>query len=98
MSAPRELRIEQLLGRQLVGQNDEPVGRIEEFRSERRGERCVTTQIVVGMMGLMERLDLGAKLLFGGKHSFYLVRWDQIDVSDPAKPRLTVPIEELECT
>ena len=91
-----ELRIEQLLGRELIAANNQPVGRIEEFRAERHGTGCGATEIVVGMMGLLERLDVGRKLLFGGKRQGYVVRWDQIDVTDPHKPRLTCSIDELD--
>jgi hypothetical protein len=91
-----ELRIEQLLGRKLVGANNRRVGRIEEFRAARHGAGCAATEIIVGMMGLLERLDVGAKMLFGGKRHGYVVRWDQIDVSDPHRPRLTCSVDELD--
>lgn len=96
MTGKRELRIEELLGRELIAANNRRVGRIEEFRARRHGHGCVATEILVGMMGLLERLDVGTKLLFGGRRRGYVVRWDQVDVSDPATPRLTVPVEELE--
>src|SRR4051812_46792431 len=76
MSARNELRIEQLLGRKLLDQQKHAIGRIEEFRAQRRGQGCVSTEIIVGMMGLIERLDLGAKLLVGGRIRGYVVRWD----------------------
>jgi hypothetical protein len=98
MKTSRELRIEQLLGRELLAGNNQPVGRIEEFRAQRRGHGCVATEIIVGMIGFAQRMNVARIQLFGGKRSGYIVRWDQIDVSDPTKPRLTVPAEQLEKT
>jgi hypothetical protein len=95
MSEHRELRIEQLLGRKVFSQDNRPIGRIEDFRAQRRGQGYVTTDIIVGMAGLLERLGIVAKTLVGFKKQPYVVRWDQIDVSNPRKPRLLVPIEEL---
>lgn len=97
MNAGRELRIEELLGRKLIGPDDRPVGRIEEVRARRQGTGCVSTAIVVGVLGLLERLDFGTRMLLGRSSAGYIVRWEQIDVSDPHKPRLLVPIKELEC-
>jgi hypothetical protein len=96
MSAARELRIEQLLGRKVLGPHGEKVGRIEEIRARRHGTGCVSTEIVIGVLGLLERLDVGAKLLLGGNTGGCIVTWDQIDVSDPDKPRLLVAVKELE--
>lgn len=94
--ANKELRIEQLLGRQLIGSDNQRIGRIQELRARRQGQGCVATEICVGMLGLLARLDVGTKLLLGGKTRGYIVRWDQIDVSDPTRPRLICPVEDLE--
>ena len=96
MSDARELRIEQLLGREVIGANNTRVGRIEEFRARRNGHGCVSTEIVIGLLGLFERLDLAGKLLFGGQRKGYVVRWDQLDVSNPSRPRLTCAVEDLQ--
>jgi hypothetical protein len=96
MSTTRELRIEALLGRKLLGPNGRQVGRIEEFRARRQGSGCVLTEIIIGTLGLLERLGVGANMVLGRKSGGYIVKWEQIDVSDPAKPRLRVAMEELE--
>lgn len=95
MSATYELRIEDLLGRKLRAPGGKLVGRIEEFRCRRHGSGCVGTEIVVGTLGLLERLGVGANMVLGRKNGGCIVRWDQIDVSDPTEPRLLVPVEEL---
>jgi hypothetical protein len=92
---PRELRLDRLLGRQLVGRNNRPVGRVEEFRAELRGGAWVITELVIGSAGIIERLGVGIKLLFGRTGGGHLARWDQVDMSDPEHPRLTCSLEEL---
>jgi hypothetical protein len=92
---PRELRLDRLLGRQVLAQNNRRVGRVEEFRAEKRGTGYVVIEYVIGVAGLFERLDVGVKLLFGRRAGGYLARWDQVDISNPERPRLTCPVEEL---
>jgi hypothetical protein len=92
---PRELRLDRLLGRRVLGRNNRPAGRLEEFRAEVRGQGCVITEIVIGSAGLLERLGVGVRLLFGRVPGGYVARWDQVDLSDPARPRLKCAFEEL---
>jgi hypothetical protein len=92
----RELRLDRLLGRQVVARNNQPVGRLEEFRAERHGNGGIVTGYVIGAAGLVERLGVGLKLLLGRRVGGYVARWDQMDISDPERPRLTCGLEELE--
>ena len=93
---PRELRLDRLLGRRVLAANDRSIGRIEEFHAERRGRGCTITECVIGTSGLWERLGmLGKALLFGPAPHGYVARWDQIDLSDPTRPRLTCALEDL---
>lgn len=92
---PRELRLDRLLGRQVIGRNNRPAGRLEEFRAEVRGNECVMTEVLLGAAGLFERLGMGVKLLFGHSTGGYVARWNQIDFSNPESPRLTCAVEEL---
>jgi len=91
----RELRLDRLLGRRVLAANNRSVGRLEEFRTEQHGTGFVVTEYVIGAAGLLERLGLGVKLLFGRKRTGYVARWDQLDISDPGRPRLTCRAEEL---
>ena len=91
-----ELRIDRLLGRQVLATNGRPAGRLEEFHAEVRDGNCVITEYVIGSAGLIERLGVAAKGLFGLPRHGYLARWDQIDFSNLEAPRLTCPVEELE--
>jgi hypothetical protein len=92
---PRELRLDRLVGRVVLSRNNRPAGRLEEFRAERRGSGCVITEFVIGSAGLIERLGLGVRLLFGRARGGHVARWDQMDLSDPERPRLTCSLEEL---
>jgi len=91
----REVRLDRLLGRQVLARNNQPVGRLEEFRAEKRGAACLITEYVIGVTGLAERLGVRVKLLFGQHGGGYVARWDQLDLSDPDRPRLTCSVEEL---
>src|SRR3954470_17650710 len=90
-----EVRLERLLGRQVLAANNHALGRLEEVRVERVGNRYVVTEYVIGALGLLERLGIGVKLLFGGRGSGYAARWDQLDINDCEHPRITCPVEEL---
>ena len=82
-SPATEVRLDRLLGRQVLTANHRPLGRLEEFRAERHGEQCTLTDYVIGAAGLLERLGIGVTLLFGRPGGGYVARWDQLDISDP---------------
>ena len=90
-----EVRLDLLIGRQVLAGNNRRVGRLEEFRADVRGGACVVTEMVIGVAGLLERLGLGVKMVLGKKRGGYVARWDQIDLSDPVRPRLTCSVTEL---
>jgi hypothetical protein len=90
-----EVRLDRLLGREVLARNNHSVGRLEEFRAEMRDGGCVISEFLIGVGGLFERLGVGVRLLFGRRIGGYVARWDQIDLTDPEHPRLTCPIDEL---
>jgi hypothetical protein len=94
VGASRELRIDRLLGRPVLGLNHRPVGRLEEFRAEVHGRGCVITEYVIGTAGFFERMGL-AMLFAEHKRRGHVARWDQLDISDPEQPRLTCSVDEL---
>ena len=55
--ATRELKLELLLGRQVVDVAGDRVGRIEEFRAEQQGDNWVIVEYLVGAAALAERLS-----------------------------------------
>ena len=93
----RSLRLDRLIGRRVLTANNRPLGRLEECRVEQRGAVWVIRAWVVGPAGLLERLGLGARLIVGlSRGSSYVIRWDQLDLSDPERPRLLCAVEDLE--
>lgn len=93
--AEGEVRLDLLIGREVLAGNNRRIGRLEEFRADVRNGTCVVTEMVIGVAGLLERLNLGVKMLLGRKRGGYVARWDQIDLSDPVHPRLTCSVSEL---
>jgi hypothetical protein len=91
-----ELRVEQLLGRRVRDAAGTVVGRLEELRARRNGDAWEVTEFDLGRTALLERLAIRHfGWVPGNRPAGYRARWDQIDISDPAHPRLTVPLEEL---
>jgi hypothetical protein len=99
----REIHLELLLSRPVAARNGRSIGRIEEARIARRGRGAVVEAFLIGPRALLERLSLR----IGGKRvrrwlqamdrgNHYWVRWDQLDLSDPERPRLRCAVEELE--
>jgi hypothetical protein len=92
----RQLRVDRLLGRRVMTANNRTLGRLEEFRAEQQGSIWVVNEYVVGTVGLLERLGIAVRMVLGLKHGGgYVVRWDQLDLSNPDRPRLTCSVEEL---
>jgi hypothetical protein len=91
----REIAVDRLVGRKVFSLNDRQVGRLEEIRVDKRGRDLLVTEYVIGSAGLFERLGIAVKLLFGRRPGGYLARWDQLDISNPERPRLRCRLEEL---
>lgn len=90
------LRLDRLIGREVYAANHRRLGRLHEFRAERRGSTWAITEYVIGAVGLMERLGLGVRLVLGiERPAGYVARWDQLDLSNPDRPTLTCPVSEL---
>ena len=90
-----DVRLEDLIGREVHAANNRRVGRIEEVRAETTAGGCVVTAFVIGVSGLFERLGLGARLIVGARAGGHVARWDQMDLSDLEHPRLKCGLEEL---
>ena len=94
-STSRTVRLDRLLGRQVFAGNNRRIGRLEECCADLRDDSCVIAEYVIGVAGLFERLGVGVKLLLGRRGGGYVARWDQLDISDPDRPRLTCALAEL---
>ena len=97
MAEKNECRVELLLGRKIRALDGRVIGRIEEMHAELEHDYYVVTEFHVGPIALVERFAVrhfGFTLL--GRVHGYRVRWDQLDLEDPARPRLTCAIEDLQ--
>jgi len=96
VSEPRRrlVRVEDLIGQRVRERSGRIVGRIEEIRAERRGDRYEVTEYHLGSGAMLERLAIVGHL-FGRQSDPIIARWDQIDVQHPDAPVLTCPVEEL---
>jgi sporulation protein YlmC with PRC-barrel domain len=98
-----EVKLELLLGRNVVDIEGARVGHIEEVLADRDGDELLVTHYLVGRYGLFERfsiLHIGMGLLryLGSRAQSahpHRIPWDKMDLSDPENPRLTCSIDEL---
>ncbi len=94
MTAPREVRVEELLSKVVVDASGERLGRLEEIRVEAHGDAWDVTAYMVGVYAMLERLSaggMGRAILrtFGRRRVGYEIPWDLMDLSDPEHPRTT---------
>ena len=97
-----EIHLELLLGKQVFAQNGRPLGRLEEVRAELNARGyCFVTEFLIGSYALFERLAawrMGRVILRTlrvGRREGYRVRWEQMDLSDPRRPKLICEVDEL---
>jgi hypothetical protein len=86
----REVRVQDLLGRQVRAANNQSVGRIEEIRVEKHGKGYVVREFHLGAAALLERLSAHLGSWFGRSRQVRVAAWDEIDLGDPKRPRLLV--------
>ena len=97
----QQLHVELLLGKRIFALNGRPIGRLEEIRTIVDGGRCFVSEFLVGSYAVLERLaawKMGRTLmgvLGAKKEQGYRIRWDQLDLSDPERPRLLCDVDEL---
>jgi sporulation protein YlmC with PRC-barrel domain len=96
-----EINAELLLGRKVCDVNGEKVGRIEEFQVEREDKACVVNAYLVGTSALIDRLSAWtlirpiSKSLSGRVFSTYHIPWQDMDLTDPERPKLRIARSEL---
>ena len=96
-----EIRLELLVGREVHDADGKSVGRIEEVRGEKRGRDLLVEAYLVGASALVERLAAWSLVrpvrgaLGDSLYSMYRVPWNEMDLSDPHHPRLTISKSEL---
>jgi len=96
-----EVHVELLLGEKVLAINGQPIGRLEDIRTEVNRGHYFVSEFLVGSYAMLERLAawrigravlrvLGAK-----KKQGYRVRWDQLDLTDPERLRLLCEVDDL---
>src|ERR1051325_2586991 len=97
----RQLHVELLLGEKVLALNGLSIGRLEEIRTEINRGHFYVTEFLVGRYALLERVAswrIGRAVLRvvgAQRKEGYRIRWDQIDLTDPRRLRLTCEVDEL---
>jgi sporulation protein YlmC with PRC-barrel domain len=93
----QEVRVERLLGREVHDPGGRRVGRVEEIVVDREGDEYVVREYLLGSAAFFIRLFRQLRVIGTKEHQLtgYRARWDQVDISDPARPRLTCAAEQL---
>jgi sporulation protein YlmC with PRC-barrel domain len=97
-----DINVELLLGTKVYDANGEKVGRIEEFRAEADGNFCRIEAYLIGASALVQRLSAWTlvrpiqRALRSRKiYSVFEVPWQDMDLSDPRRPRLRITAKDL---
>ena len=97
-----DANIELLVGTKVYDANGEKVGRIEEFRAEEDGEACRIEAYLIGTSALIDRLSawtlvrpIKRALKTRNIYSVYEVPWQEMDLTDPKRPRLRIAKKDL---
>lgn len=97
-----ELHLRKMLGAKVYDSEGVHIGRLEEIEAERGDESCAIVSYFVEHRGLLDRISTWAltssmrkKLSRKSSSEPYRVGWDQMDLTDPHRPRTLVPKELL---
>jgi sporulation protein YlmC with PRC-barrel domain len=95
MSAPREIRLERLLGKPVTDAFGMRFGRIEEVVAVPQGETYVVTHVLIGpdsrlaqWLASAYQLPTLRALGLGRKAQIRRLPWAWLDLTDPDRPRL----------
>lgn len=100
--ARQSINVELLLDKEVRDASGRRAGRIEEIRARKDGDEIVVESYHLGPEALLERLAAPVlrlslfRALGLLKHSAgRRARWDQMDLSNPAKPVLRCSLDEI---
>ena len=90
----REIPLELAIGRRVRTLDGHVIGRLEEVWAD---DGWYVTEYLIGAAGLLERWSVVTLSLFGiaRKARGYSAGWNQLDLDDPRRPRLTCPSGDL---
>jgi sporulation protein YlmC with PRC-barrel domain len=99
----RRIELREMLGVKVYDSEGEHIGRLEEVEAERGDDACAIVSYIVEHRGLLDRVSSWAltsrmreKLARRISSRPYRVGWNQMDLSDPRRPRTLVPRALLE--
>lgn len=84
------VHLEKICAKQIRDRDGKVAGRLEEVHADWRGGECIVTHYTIAPRGTYLLRQMG----FTGQGA-YVVPWDRMDFSDPAKPRLNCRISDL---
>ena len=93
---PREVHVEDLVGRPVRDRDGRKIGRLEEIIVELEGSEWLLVQVHVGTAGLLERIVALSSFVpwvsaLGGRFNRrYSIPWNDLDLSDPDHPHTFV--------
>ena len=94
----RRIEMREMLGSKVFDSAGKPIGHLEEIEAERGDDYCVVKFYIVEHRGLLDRVSswtltasLQSKLARRPSSQPYRVAWNEIDLSDPRRPRTLVP-------
>ena len=98
----KEVHLFEILGRKVYDSDGKYAGCLEEIEAERGDESCLVKSYLVERRGLVARITAWA-LADSLQHAIpvnenslpYRIPWDQMDFSEPRRPRITVPQSQL---
>lgn len=94
--AVNEVRVEKLIGRKVRDVEGKTVGRVAEVVARKDDDEFVVTSYIVGPIAWIHRFAVaGLGLRMRGIGRVCRVEWDRMDLSDPAKPRVTCRRDQL---
>jgi len=83
------VHVELLVGRRVRDANGKVIGRIEEIRARRHGPDYLVEEYHVGPAAWLEKLGISTARMIGFRgRDPKRIPWQQLDLSDPEKPRL----------
>ena len=97
-----DIPIELLLGKKVLDVNGDSVGRIEEFRAEEESNSCRVEAYLIGASAVIQRLSawtlvrpMKRALRSRNVYSVFEVPWQEMDLTDPKRPRLRIAKGDL---
>ena len=91
-----KVRLELLVGREVHDSEGKRMGRILSVTAERQGDDCVVREFLLGPAALLKSFGISTLHVVGFQSQQPVaVPWDQMDLSDPKRPRLLCRAAEL---